>query len=254
MRRLQLVELHELAWCPAVLRNGLTNFLEVAIYTLDFYRPIWGHLQHALENSGSSRVVDLCSGAGGPWVNWLRREPLNIEVALTDKFPNMEACQRLKDMPDLNVSYWGVPVDATAVPIGLSGFRTLFSSFHHFEPKQAQAIIADAVSKAQPIAIFEYTRRSWKNLTTMPLTFLGVWLLTPRIRNLSWKTLLFTYPIPLIPLIATIDGIVSCLRTYTVEELKAMANASTYVWKIGTEIERGNAVTYLIGYPAASIR
>jgi hypothetical protein len=253
MRRLQLIELHEHPRCPAVLRNGLTNFLEVAIHALDFYRPIRGHLQNALVNSGSSRVVDLCSGAGGPWVSWLFKELMNVEVTLTDKFPNTEARQRLTDLSDVKISYFQPSVDATAVPASLSGFRTLFSSFHHFKPKQAQAIIADAVNKSQPIGIFEYTRRSWKNLATMPLTFVGVWLLTPRIPNLSWKTLLFTYPLPLIPLIATIDGIVSCLRTYTVEELKAMAVASHYVWQVGTATERGNVVTYLIGYPSTSV-
>ncbi len=252
MRRLQLIELHEHPWCPAVLRNGLTNFLEVAIKTLDFYRPIRGHLQDALIQSGSSRVVDLCSGAGGPWASWLFQEPMDVEVTLTDKFPNAEARSRLADLPDIKISYFQPSVDATAVPVSLSGFRTLFSSFHHFKPRQAHDIIADAVSKSQPIGIFEYTRRSWKNLVTMPLTFVGVWWLTPRIRSLSWKTLLFTYPIPLIPLIATIDGLISCLRTYTVEELKAMASASHYVWRIGTEANKGNVVTYLIGYPAAS--
>jgi hypothetical protein len=32
-----------------------------------------------------------------------------------------------------------------------------------------------------------------------------------------------------------------------------MASASNYFWQIGTEAEKGNVVTYLIGYPAASI-
>jgi hypothetical protein len=254
MRRFQLIEIHELSFCPAVLRNGLTNFLEIAIDTLDSYSPIRDHLQKALIHSGSKRIVDLCSGAGGPWTRWLRQEPIHVELILTDKYPNLEACQKLTNDFRSNVSYCRTPVDATAVPSHLSGFRTLFSSFHHFKPEKAKAIIADAVDKNQPIGIFEYTHRSWKNLASMLLlTFLGVWLLTPRIRNVSWITLLFTYPIPLIPLITTIDGLVSCLRTYNAEELTTMANAHHYVWQIGTEKRKGSVVTYLIGYPASAV-
>ena len=41
------------------------------------------------------------------------------------------------------------------VPESLNGFRTLFSSFHHFRPEQARAILANAMEKKQAIAVFE---------------------------------------------------------------------------------------------------
>jgi hypothetical protein len=58
-----------------------------------------------------------------------------------------------------------------------------------------------------------------------------------------------------IPAVVTIDGIVSCLRTYSVNELKKMAAAATeqapgYVWLAGQEQGRPFSITYLIGYPA----
>ena len=53
-------------------------------------------------------------------------------------------------------------MSATAVPARLSGFRTMFTSFHHFKPEQAQAILADAVRNRCGIGIFEFTyRMNW---------------------------------------------------------------------------------------------
>ena len=54
------------------------------------------------------QVLDLCSGAGGPWI-WLRpilaERGLGVSVCLTDKYPNLDALGRadcenvLKELP-----------------------------------------------------------------------------------------------------------------------------------------------------------
>ena len=58
------------------------------------------------------------------------------------------------------VAYHSQPVDATRIPDGLVGFRTMFSSFHHFRPEETRAVLADTVRKRHDIAIFESTHRS----------------------------------------------------------------------------------------------
>ncbi len=51
------------------------------------------------------------------------------------------------------------PVDATAVPAELGGFRTLLGAFHHFPPDVARSILADAAQKRRGLAVLEYTER-----------------------------------------------------------------------------------------------
>ena len=46
---------------------------------------------------------------------------------------------------------------------------------------------------------------------------------TPLIRPLRWSRLLWTYLIPLVPVITLFEGLVSCLRTYSVQELHDLA-------------------------------
>lgn len=249
MRRLHLFEVHDSVFCPEVIRNGLTDFLEISTDVFDTYGVIRSRIIDLLGSSGISEVVDLCSGAGGPWVHWLRKGLVNARVTLTDKFPNGKACTSLAKCGIPGLAYRKEPVDAAEVPAELTGFRTIFTAFHHFSPERARAIIADAVSKRQPIGIFELTSRCPKAFLSMLLSPLGVWLLTPRMQRIGWRKLLLTYLIPAIPICVLIDGVMSCFRTYSVEELAGMVSDTTYNWAIGAAKGNGGPVTYLVGYP-----
>src|SRR5512140_2975104 len=113
--------------------------------------------------SAESQLVDLCSGAGGPIEALMlagNGTLANLTVALTDKFPNPEAYRHLQSRWPGRVSFVESPVDATDVPPELAGFRTLFTAFHHFRPATARVVLADAVSKQQPVGVFEYTERN----------------------------------------------------------------------------------------------
>jgi hypothetical protein len=203
-----------------------------------------------IDRSGALRVVDMCSGAGGPWLSWKHSQQIEYDVTLTDKYPNETLVHRLSTTPLSGLHYLQESIDATNVPPRLPGFRTIFTAFHHFPPLQAQRIIRDAIAKRQPIGIFEFTIRKPSAMALMLLSPFGVWLTTATVGPRSWSKLLFTYVLPLIPLIVTFDGVVSCWRTYTPDELISMAGESDYKWKSGTIRGPNGPVTYLIGYVA----
>jgi hypothetical protein len=258
MRRRHLLELHDVPACPHVLRDGLTDFLQITIQRLDVYASIRPILLQAISQSGMRSVLDMCSGAGGPWLGWKSNHNHDVgavrddvDVTLTDKFPNEATRARVESRRPAGLRYLQQSIDVAAVPPTLVGFRTMFTSFHHFRPQAARLIIADAVAKRQPIGIFEFTYRHPAALAYMLLSPVAVWALTPLMPNRSLSKLFFTYVIPLIPLIVTFDGVVSCWRTYTVDELQAMTAGSDFRWVSGT---RRSAkwplpITYLIGYP-----
>jgi hypothetical protein len=67
--------------------------------------------------------------------------------------------------------------------------------------------------------------------------------------------LLWTYVIPIIPLVLLFDGVVSCLRTYRPQELREIVEklrSCQYNWEVGELAGRRAPVTYLIGYPKVS--
>ena len=250
MRRVHLLEIHDQPWCPRSLRDALTDFLQFALHLGGSYRAVAGLLRDAVARAGARRVVDLCSGAGGPWHALWREIP--VPVLLTDKYPNRAAAQG-------PVPFHSAPVDALAVPAELDGFRTLFTAFHHFRPDEARAILADAVRRRQGIGIFEVARRAPRDVALIALTWLAVLVATPFVRPFRWSRFMWTYLPPVLPLVGTFDGIVSCLRAYSTAELQDLSQGlDTYEWQVGEARGRWSPlrVTYLVGVPSrgASLR
>ena len=57
---------------------------------------------------------------------------------------------------------------------------------------------------------------------------------------------------PVLPILIAWDGVVSCLRTYTPDELRRLsAGLDGFTWETGELRTRGAIVTYLIGEPRA---
>ena len=255
MKRRHLVELEDLPWWPRVFRDAATDYLVTALRFTRIYNGAAPRLAAALERSGANRIVDLCSGGGGPWPDLapaLRAAGADVTVCLTDKYPNIEAFENVASKVP-GTRFEMESISATDVPRHLSGFRTLFTAFHHFRPADARAILASAVRDRQGIAICEATSRRPAALVMMLGVPLSVWLLTPVIRPFRWSRLFWTYLVPVIPLATFFDGIVSCLRTYTPEEMMAMAKevgGDAFDWEAGVECPPGLlAVPYLIGIP-----
>jgi hypothetical protein len=67
-RRLHLLEIADQSWCPRILRDGLTDYLRQLEWVFRPYDPLLPQLRAALARCNEERVLDLCSGAGGPWV------------------------------------------------------------------------------------------------------------------------------------------------------------------------------------------
>lgn len=263
MRRLHLFEWEDQPWLPRLLRDYVTDHLRYAQNSADMapaHEAIAARLAAALRRLGLRRIVDLCSGASGPLpsVRPLLTAALGepVEVVLTDLYPNAAAfsAAAADGMRGELAS-----VDATAVSPSLTGLRTMFAAFHHFRPEMARAVLADAVRNGTGIAIFEPIERSRRMLLLVALNgLLRGFFLTPVIGRLSLGRLLITYVVPIGPLVLTWDGVVSALRSYSVDELRDLTRGladATYDWDadhfaMATPI--GPVYwSYLIGLPRA---
>lgn len=216
-------------------------------------------LAKALQSTGARRVVDLGSGSAGPWLGLLpqlRALGVDVNVCLSDYLPDVEALERARQRCPEAFTYSADSVDAAQVPLALRGFRTMFSAFHHLHPNHARAVLADAVTSGEGIAIFECGNRRPLTLLLAALTTAPRALLTaPFIRPFRWPRLFWTYPFPILPVVLAWDVTVSCLRIYSEPELHALtAGLSKYDWDIGTLQAQKTpiVVTYLVGVPRKS--
>jgi hypothetical protein len=256
MKRLHLIEIADLTWCPRGIRHGVSDYCRFLVERTGAFNPVTPLLADALRRTGARQILDLGSGAAGPWLGLqrrLRESGIDVPVCLSDCYPDLEAFERASRLSQGAITYRSEPVDAAQVPGELAGFRTMFQAFHHLRPKQARAVLADAVAKGVGIGVFESGNRSILTFLEALGTPVRVLLLAPFIRPFRWSRLFWTYLVPALPLVLLFDVIVSCLRVYGGPELRDLtAGLDGYHWDIGTV--RGKwipiPISYLIGVPA----
>jgi hypothetical protein len=256
--RFELFEIHDQPWFPDFLRREIVDALQMILERTDAYKPIAGRLRQALNRSGTREVLDLFSGAGGPWPSLVRvfegEGAPPIEVILTDKFPNVSNGGNGETVCASGIHFLGDPVDATVIPERLQGFRTIFSSFHHLTPEQASRFLQDSAAKGEGVGVFEVASRHAFTLLSILAMPLVDWLFALFRRPFRWSRVLWTYVIPVVPAVLFIDGLISCLRAYSLADLRAMSarvSNPDYEWQIGEESSAflPLRVTYLVGCP-----
>lgn len=261
MSRVHLFEFTDLPAYPQTFRRIQTDYLQFVATLGAGHENLIPLLTKAMQHTGTHQIVDLCSGASGPWVRLqeqFTQAGWPVSIKLTDKFPNPEAVQRWSTVTRTGIEYLAEPVDATRVPSHLAGMRTLFEGFHHFKPEQARSILQDAVEKKAAIGIFEASLQPPLGLFILLLsplmTLVGYLLMTPFIKPRTLPRFFWTYLLPVVPLATCWDGFISLLRVYSVEELNDLTTPlqrEGYVWETG-QASTGTPIfvfTYLLGYP-----
>ena len=296
--RVHFYEIHEQPWFPESARPVVTQMIP-------FFWRIFGSrsaaaksgriLARVLRESGSSRIVDCCSGSGGPIIDQINcvtdllGNDSGVDFVLTDLYPSLDDFEKLKQQFPHYIHAINSSVDAINFPLsriknelakhhihnGVSDakndllFRLFNASFHHFDVVQAKQILRDCVEKDTGIIVFEPAERSWITLMgiirfplTIPAWFLISWFITlfliPKWFGLTRYHILWTFLIPIAPLVFFFDSFMSCLRFYSPSELNAMIQevdpTGKFHWEIGREHVFWPVMTlsYLVGYPKKS--
>lgn len=256
MPHIHLFEFLDLPWWPRVLRDQAAGYLEALLVRARPFTPSLPLIAEALRRSHSHRLLDLGSGAGGPWrdlapqLSEVLGEPVHVllsDLHVANGPPLLQSAQA-------EVTWSQTPVNALAVPADAPPVRTLIDVLHHFRPDDAQRILKDAVARRAAVVVLEGVQHSMPAAVAMLLIGpLLAMLLMPLVRPWRWIYAWLTYAVPIGPLAIAWDGFVSILRCYTPDELRAMAQAAgpDYEWQAGTYRHHGVGVTYLIGWPAA---
>ncbi len=253
MGRIHLFEFEDLSWFPNNLRNYGTDFLQFLSNKTKLWKPAIPILEKGLKEAKTNQIIDLGSGGGGGllWLNEeLKKSNPDLKILLTDFYPNIHAFERTKRLSS-NFDFIQNPIDARDVPNDLKGLRTQFLSLHHFNPTDAKKILQNAIDTSSPITIFEAQERSFSSILAMIFSPLTVLFTTPFIRPFKIGRIIFTYLIPIVPLFVLWDGVVSCLRTYSVKEMNELVDSlndsEKFNWEIGRVKSGPGVVLYLLG-------
>lgn len=266
MKRVHVPEIEDASWFPSGLRACMTNLIVVFTRKIGVLPVLASLVSRALKAGKLGRIVDLGSGSGGSMPDLIEQvranpETANVELVMTDKFPNPDAIARFNDPARPYLSYARESVDATNLASAPSGLKTMVNCFHHMRPPQARAILESAQRERQPLLIYELQDNEvpfavWLLFLPLGLAILFVMalLLTFGVRPLTGRQLAFTFLIPLVPMFYAWDGQASLPRIYTLkdmDELLAGLESADYVWEKGyatTEQGKKKGI-YVLGMP-----
>nr|WKN37514.1 hypothetical protein K4G66_02170 [Tunicatimonas sp. TK19036] len=263
MKRIHLFEFEDLPWFPHWLRQCMTRYI-VAMHRLLGTRTMLANLiERALKHTNATHIIDLCSGSGGPMLDvaeTLRNQHNlpDLKLTLSDLYPNQEAAAQLKQQGDPNTTYLTTPINAADLDPEWPGVRTLVCSMHHMRPQTAHDILKNAQEAHQPICVFEISDNSVPTQLwwlALPMGFLMTFLITPLVRPMTWRQLVFTYLIPILPALIAWDGSVSNVRTYTLDDMDILLEGlktDQYRWEKGSIKGKGGPKLYLLGLPQNS--
>lgn len=258
MDRIHFFEIEDQSWCPGIIRDSATTFLQWFANSSKVFDTIAPILVDVLQKLGHNKIVDLCSGGGGPWLTLakkLKHLGVSPEITLTDLYPNQAGINEVAKNYAGSIRYLDSSVNGLDVPEKLRGCRTLFNGFHHFKPWQARALLQDAVNKKQGIAIFDFTHKRFIGVVSVMPGFFVSALSSPFWRPFRWHHVFWSLVLPVVPLLVLFDGVVSALRVYGPDELKKLIagveGEESFHWEVGSVMSETVpfAITYLVAYP-----
>lgn len=266
MKRIHLFEFEDLQWFPRTWRTSMTHLIVVLQKMMGVPEVISKLIGEIREKHSFDQIVDTGSGSGGALLNavelYNQEHPTNpIKLRLTDLNPLPEFVESVNQQNNPNLHYQLEPVDARHLDQAPAGLKTMMNSFHHMPPPVAKDILKSAVDNRQPLLIYEMAENKvplpiWWLLLPLSLAILTVmtWFMTPFVRPLTAKQLLFTYLIPVIPIAYAWDGQVSSVRMYTFDDVEFLLKGlqhDTYEWTVDRPLKKkGKPIGYyILGLP-----
>ncbi len=221
MKRLNCRELHEYAFFPSVLRDGLTDFLGFFAAYSGIYRGVEERVADLIRQSGENIVVEDCAGSGFFGFHLARRLP-PVSYRLADLYPNRNWRTLVERSGGMLQAEDG-PLPLRESIIHRPGIHLVLSALHHFSEEELTELLRLSAEQKRILVFADYSERKViREILAAPFGLLFVLLTAPLVFPFSWKRLFFTYIVPAIPVLVLVDGLISRLRSYRLDELKNM--------------------------------
>lgn len=230
MKRAALFEFEDQRWFPDWMRISLTRLIQVLHRLMKFDVTLARVLDEKLKVVNATSVVDLGSGAGGAMTDVFlllrnKYQHNDLRLTLSDLYPNKTTIERIEAMQVVGLEYSKESINATKFEKVPKGLKTMINSFHHLDPTNAKKVLESAAKNQQPFFIYEMVDNKiplliwWLLLPfSLVIMILMVLFMTPFVKPLTIKQVIFTYLIPIIPMAYAWDGQASMPRIYSMQD------------------------------------
>ena len=231
MKRKEVSQFITTKWFPKLLKQLIAEFLNWFVQTVRATKPFVSVIEKGLSSSKKREIIniDFKIGAGIETVKPFLKNDIRVSSVPISQFNTSK-----------------------------NGLYLFVNSFHQLPPEKAKQILEKIVLSKNPLVIVEGNNDSlWQIVGMTIFVPLSVLLTACFVRPFRWSRLLFTYLIPILPIIIMIDGCLALFKLYNPKDLKELVNSldvQSYKWEASkNDNGRGGKIMYLIGQPKIEI-
>lgn len=225
MKRKQAPQITNAKWFPNFLTRCVHEFMTWFVNKVNAAKPFIPLIEEGLQHAERIVVINKKCGAGFETVDRLLDEKIKRVFVDADYFTASE-----------------------------EGLYLSVNSFHQFSVDEAKDILKQIAENKQPVVVVEGNNDSlWQVFGMTVIVPLTVLLTAPFVKPFRFERILFTYIIPVLPIVTFFDGFMALFKLYApkdLDELTTSIKAEGYSWRTGKlDNGRGGKIIYLIGYP-----
>lgn len=225
MKRKNVKQITNSNWFPSFLTQNIYEFMSWFVKKVNAAKPFIPVIEEGLEHANRIIVLDKKCGAG---------------------------FETVEDLIDKKIER--IFVDPKKINEKEKGLFLSVNSFHQYSVKEAKDILETVSNNKQPIVVVEGNNDSlWQVFGMTVIVPLTVIITAPFVKPFRIQRIIFTYLIPVLPIVTFIDGFVALFKLYSPEdlnELTASIGAKGYNWRSGKlDNGRGGKIIFLLGYP-----
>lgn len=240
-------ELEDYKWFPALLRRYQADYIGSLVQWLNIYQPLAPVLEELTDIGRSAMIQDICSGSGIPAIHMQQTMRKKIKTILSDKYP---------DTVFLNsneAQYLQMSTDALLLNPQPGICYTMYNSLHHFSANDQKALIEKMALNKNCFLFAEILQPGIFTMIKIVLTTTLLQLFTaPFIKPFSLLRLLFTYIIPVNLFTSLYDGIISVIRSGSINHYRnlfAALSTNDFEVSVGHYSNWKGKVIYIKGGP-----
>ncbi len=225
MKRKQAPQITNAKWFPNFLTRCVHEFMTWFVNKVNAAKPFIPLIEEGLQHEERIVVINKKCGAGFETVDRLLDEKIKRVFVDADNFTASE-----------------------------EGLYLSVNSFHQFSVDEAKDILKQIAENKQPVVVVEGNNDSlWQVFGMTVIVPLTVLFTAPFVKPFRFERILFTYIIPVLPIVTFFDGFMALFKLYApkdLDELTTSIKAEGYSWRTGKlDNGRGGKIIYLIGYP-----
>lgn len=225
MKRKQITQIINVGWFPKFLKTLIAEFLSWFVVKVNATKPFIPVIEDVLNKTNHNRIINIefNVGAGIETVKPFLKDDVTVDSIHITNFNTSE-----------------------------KGVYLFVNSFHQLNSEKAKKILQDIVDSGNPVVVVEGNNDSlWQIVGMTVFVPLTVLLTAFFVKPFRISRIIFTYLIPILPIIIVIDGCIALLKLYNPTDLLELTSSlerNNYEWKAGkNDNGRGGKIMYLTG-------